>query len=296
MVHDCGQLTRETGHQPPGRTVSVASERISTMSITICLSGATGWVGADLARAINAAPDLHLSGAIARRSAGRRLGDVLHSPGLDIEIRATAREALQVPCDVFVEFSSPEVALDNVLQALSAGAHVVVGTSGLTDADYEDIHRAATDARRGVLAAGNLALTAVLLLKFATLAARYVPHWEIIDYAAAAKPDAPSGTARELACRLDRVRRPELLMPVDQTIGPRESRGATLGGCQVHSVRLPGYVASVEAIFGLPDMQLILRHDAGTSPKPYVDGALLAIRKVSDLRGLHRGLDVVMDF
>ena len=85
-------------------------------------------------------------------------------------------------------------------------------------------------------------------------------------------------------------------MPVEHTVGPRESRGASLGGCQVHSVRLPGYVASVEAIFGLPDMQLSLRHDAGGSAQPYVDGTLLAIRKVSALCGLQRGLDSVLEF
>ena len=104
------------------------------------------------------------------------------------------------------------------------------------------------------------------------------------------------GTARELAYRLGREQRPKLAVPVDQTVGPRESRGADLSGCQVHSVRLPGYVASVEAIFGVPQMQLSLRHDAGTSAQPYVDGTLLAIRKVSTLEGLHRGLDTIMDF
>jgi 4-hydroxy-tetrahydrodipicolinate reductase len=183
-----------------------------------------------------------------------------------------------------------------VLQALATGAHVVVGTSGLTDEDYAEIDQTAKAEGRGVLAAGNFALTAVLLLKFATLAARHIPHWEVIDYAGATKIDAPSGTARELAYRLGKVRQPKLAVPVDQTVGPRESRGAGLNGCQVHSVRLPGYVASVEAIFGLPDMQLSLRHDAGTSAQPYVDGTLLAIRKVSTLNGLHRGLDSVMDF
>lgn len=266
------------------------------MTINVCLAGTTGWVGADLARAIHTAEDLELSGAVARRSAGRRLGAVLDIPGLDLEIRATVREALERPCDVFVEFSRPEAAKYHVLQALAAGAHVVVGTSGLTDEDYAEIDHAAKTAGRGVLAAGNFALTAVLLLKFATLAARYIPQWEVIDYAGASKPDAPSGTARELAYRLGRVRLPELAVPVDQTVGSRESRGASLGGCQVHSVRLPGYVASVEAIFGLPEMQLSLRHDAGTSAQPYVEGTLLAIRKVAALQGLHRGLDTVMDF
>jgi 4-hydroxy-tetrahydrodipicolinate reductase len=266
------------------------------MSINVCLAGATGWVGGDLARAIHAADDLQLSGAIARSTAGKKLGEVLNIPGLDLVIYATAQEALGAPCDVFVEFSKPDSAKTHVLQALAADAHVVVGTSGLTDEDYAEIDHAALEANRGVLAAGNFALTAVLLLKFASMAAKYIPHWEVIDYAGAAKPDAPSGTARELAYRLGKVRQPELPVPIEQTVGPPESRGATLSGSQVHSIRLPGYVASVEAIFGLPDMQLSLRHDAGTGAQPYVDGTLLAIRKVSTLIGLHRGLDTIMDF
>ena len=265
------------------------------MTIKVCLAGATGWVGADLARAIYAADDLQLSGAVARGQAGRPLGEALNISELDLIIHASAKEALERPCDVFVEFSKPEAAKAHVLAGLAAGAHVVVGTSGLTDEDYAEIDEAAKKAQRGVLAAGNFALTAVLLLKFATLAAKFIPHWEVIDYAGAAKPDAPSGTARELAYRLGRVRRPELEVPVEQTVGPPESRGACLGGSQVHSVRLPGYVASVEAIFGLPQMQLSLRHDAGTSAQPYVDGTLLAIRKVATLDGLHRGLDAVMN-
>jgi 4-hydroxy-tetrahydrodipicolinate reductase len=253
-------------------------------------------VGAQLSQAIQAAPDLTLSGAVARSSAGRNLGKVLDIAGIDLKVQASPQEALKAPCDVFVEFSSPQVAKSHVLQALTAGAHVVVGTSGLTDEDYEEINHAANKTQRGVLAAGNFALTAVLLLKFATLAARYLPQWEVIDYAGAAKPDAPSGTARELAFRLGQVRRPDLAVPVEQTLGNRQSRGATLGGCQVHSVRLPGYVASVEAIFGLPGMQLSLRHDAGSDVQPYVDGTLLAIRKVPALKGLHRGLDTVLEF
>jgi len=265
------------------------------MTIRVCIAGATGWVGAELSRAVHAADDLILSGAIARRTAGRSLGSVLNVPGLDLTVCATCKEALAGGCEVFVEFSRPEVAKAHVLEALKAGIHAVVGTSGLTDADYAEIDQAAVSAGRGVLAAGNFALTAALLQKFATMAARFIPHWEVIDYADAVKPDAPSGTARELAFRLGQVQAPQLAVPVAQTIGPPESRGVSLGGCQVHSIRLPGYVASVEAIFGLPDMQLSLRHDAGTSAVPYVEGALLAIRKVSSLSGLHRGLDRVMD-
>jgi 4-hydroxy-tetrahydrodipicolinate reductase len=135
----------------------------------------------------------------------------------------------------------------------------------------------------------------VLLQRFAEAAARLIPHWEIVDYAHDDKRDAPSGTARELAARLSKVRQPAATVPLDQTIGERDARGATLAGSQVHSVRLPGYVISAEVIFGMPDQRLTIRHDSGTSARPYVDGALLAIRKVSTLTGVHRGLDAVLD-
>jgi 4-hydroxy-tetrahydrodipicolinate reductase len=83
---------------------------------------------------------------------------------------------------------------------------------------------------------------------------------------------------------------------VADTVGERDARGATLSGSQIHSVRLPGYVIGAEVVFGMPDQRLTIRHDAGNSARPYVDGALLAIRKVSTLVGVHRGLDVVLDF
>jgi hypothetical protein len=84
-------------------------------------------------------------------------------------------------------------------------------------------------------------------------------------------------------------------VPVEQTVGERDARGATVSGSQVHSIRLPGFVISAEVIFGMPDQKLTIRHDSGSSARPYVDGALLAIRKVSTLVGVHRGLDTVLD-
>jgi len=188
------------------------------------------------------------------------------------------------------------IAKSNVLAALQQGAHVVIGTSGLTEADYAEIAMVAEQRRLGVLAVGNFALTVVLLQKFSEIAARYIPQWEIIDYAHAGKKDAPSGTARELAYRLSNIRPSELTIPLEQTLGPVETRGARLTGSQVHSIRLPGYTISAEIIFGMPDQKLTIRHDSGSSAQPYVDGALLAIRKVNTFVSLRRGLDSVIDF
>ncbi|HLO29882.1 MAG TPA: 4-hydroxy-tetrahydrodipicolinate reductase [Anaerolineales bacterium] len=265
-------------------------------NIRVCVAGATGWAGSALSRGIFQAPDLELVAAISRSHADDILGNVLELPGLTAPIFGTVSEALQATPDVFVEYTKPDAAKSHILAALRGGAHVVVGTSGLSDEDYQEIDGVAREAGRGVLAVGNFALTAVLLQKFAEIAAKYIPHWEIIDYAHAEKKDVPSGTARQLASRLSQVRESQLDVPLGEIQGPRESRGVRLYGSQVHSIRLPGYMISVDAIFGMPDQKLILRHESGTSAEPYVNGALLAIRNVGSFVGVRRGLDSVMEF
>jgi len=265
------------------------------MTIRVCLAGATGWAGSALALAIAQSNDISLVSAVSRTYAGKTLADVLGEPRLGCSVYATSKEALAHPCDVFFEFTKPEAAKANVLAALDHGAHAVIGTSGLSEADYVDLAAAAEAHKRAVLAVGNFALTAVLLQRFAEIAARFIPQWEIIDYASDGKQDAPSGTVRELAFRLSQIRPSELTVPLEQTQGIAETRGARLAGSQVHSIRLPGYTISVETVFGMPDQRLTLRHDSGSGSQPYVDGALLAIRRVQTFVGLRRGLDRVMD-
>ena len=264
--------------------------------LKVCVAGATGWAGSELSRAIFRSTDLELVAAIARSKPGISLGKAIGMDGLQTPIFGDVAEALKTGPDVLVEYTKPDVAKSHVLAALRGGAHVVIGTSGLSNEDYEEIQEAALEAKRGVLAVGNFALTVVLLQKFAEMAAKYIPHWEIVDYAHAEKIDAPSGTARELANRLSKIREAQLDVPLDKVQGVKETRGARLQGTQVHSIRLPGYVISIDAIFGMPGQKLILRHESGLSAEPYVDGALLAIRQVGTLVGLHRGLDSVMEF
>ena len=264
--------------------------------IKICVAGATGWAGSELSRAIQNTEDMELVAAISRSQAGKTMGQVLGMEGLTTPIFKHVEAALETHPDVLVEYTKPDVAKHHALSALKSRAHVVIGTSGLTNEDYQEIDGLAREVNRGVLAVGNFALTVVLLQKFAEMAAKYIPHWEIIDYAYSKKIDAPSGTARELANRLSAIRPAALDVPLEEVNGLKETRGARLQGTQVHSVRLPGYVISIDAIFGMPDQKLILRHESGTSAVPYVDGALLAIREVGKLVGLHRGLDSVMKF
>jgi 4-hydroxy-tetrahydrodipicolinate reductase len=238
--------------------------------------------------------DLSLVGAVSRSNEGHSLKDVFAVINLDLKISGSVAEALETPTDVMVDFTNADVVKANVMTAIRKGVHVVIGSSGLSDEDFVEIDQAALEHKVGVVAAGNFAITAVLLQRFACEAAKYLSHWEIIDYASDTKKDAPSGTTRELAFRLGEVRRPEVTHPLNETIGERESRGVTLNGTQIHSLRLPGYVISVEAIFGAQDERLTIRHDAGSGAQPYIEGTLLAIRKVREQVGLIRGLDKIM--
>jgi 4-hydroxy-tetrahydrodipicolinate reductase len=245
--------------------------------------------------AVAGAEDLSLVGAVSRTHKGRSLKDAVGGPVPDVTVSGSVAEALEVPCDVLVDYTKADAVKGNVLTAIEKGVHVVIGSSGLTDEDFAEIDRAALDKKVGVIAAGNFAITAVLLQRFACEAARYLSQWEIVDYASDAKRDAPSGTARELAFRLSEVGRPEPTHPVAETIGESASRGLTLNGTQVHSLRLPGYVIGVEAIFGSKDERLTIRHDAGSGAEPYIQGTLLAVRKAPGRVGLVRGLDRIMD-
>ena len=261
------------------------------MAIRVCVAGVSGWTGGEVTRAVLACGEFELTGAVARRPAGRDVGELLGLPAQGVLVSGTLEEALARPADVLVDFTSPESVKQRALDALSRGVRVVVGTSGLTAADFQDIERQASERGLGVIAAGNFSLTAALAKHFALLAAKHLPSWEVIDYAHAEKPDAPSGTTRELADALGEVARNEQAVPVERTHGEPAARGASVAGTQVHSVRLPGVVLAFETIFGLPAERLTIRHDAGKGAAPYVRGTLLAVRRVMQVTGLVRGLD-----
>ena len=261
------------------------------MAIRICVAGATGWAGAAVTRAILDAPEFELVGALARHQGGEDIGVVLGRAAVGVPIAPALEDVLPRRPEVLIDYTKPDSVKGRVLAALAQGVRVVVGTSGLTAADYAEIEQAAQAEGLGVVAAGNFSITAALAKHFALIAAQYLPSWEIIDYAHADKMDAPSGTTRELAEALGRVAANQLDHPIEQTYGAKEARGAQIDGTPVHAVRLPGYVIAFETIFGLPDERLTIRHDAGAGAEPYVGGTLLAARKVTRVTGLVRGLD-----
>jgi len=245
--------------------------------IRVCVAGVTGWTGSAVAEAVEAAGDLELVAGVSRS---------------DSASFSSVAEALDaVPADVLVDYTHASVTKTNTLAAIERGVAVVVGSSGMSADDYAEVDAAAHEHRVGVIAAGNFSVTAALLLRFAVETARHLDSWELIDYASATKPDAPSGTARELAERLADVRHPEVGVALEDVLGAREARGAAVAGTRVHSLRLPSFSVSTEAVFAAQGERLSIRHDAGESAAPYVAGTLVAIRAVSGRVGLTRGLD-----
>ena len=246
------------------------------------MAGATGWTGGAIAEAIAAADDLDLRSAVSRSAAGGETHGAPTHPSVGAALDGV---------DVLVDYTSHDVAKANALEAIGRGVAVVIGTSGLTADDFAEIDAAAREHGVGVIAAGNFSLTAAMAKASATLAAKHLPNWEIIDYASAGKADAPSGTARELAETLGAAAKERSLA---DTHGAVEARGADIAGTQVHSVRLPSFTVSTEIVFALPDERLSIRHDAGSSAAPYVAGTLLAVRAVTGRTGLTRGLDTLL--
>jgi 4-hydroxy-tetrahydrodipicolinate reductase len=261
--------------------------------IRVCVAGATGWTGSTVASAVVDADDLTLRSAVARSAAGSDLGRAWGKADNGVPVFGTVAEALD-GCDVLVDYTSYASIREHTLIAVDRGIHVVVGSSGLSTGDLAEIDGRARKNGVGVFAAGNFSITATLMQLAALAVAPHLPSWEIIDYASATKPDSPSGTSRELAESLAEIKQPYVDRPIAETGGLVEARGATVAGTQIHSVRLPGYELAAEVIFGLPHERLIIRHESGHDATQFVDGTLLAIRKVVASVGVTRGLAALL--
>ncbi|MGI8575066.1 MAG: 4-hydroxy-tetrahydrodipicolinate reductase [Egibacteraceae bacterium] len=208
---------------------------------------------------------------------------------LDLVARITSAVSLQAVldagCDVAVEFTTPSTVKANTAWLLERGVHVVVGATGLSDADLAEL-RARTGPAH-CLVAPNFSIGAVLLMQFAQQAAAHFDAAEIVELHHPGKVDAPSGTALRTASLIGQVRRGSFSPP-----GPagHPARGAEADGIPVHSVRLPGLVASQEVLFGGVGQTLTLRHDT-FDRSAFMPGVLLAVKNVAALDGLVVGLE-----
>lgn len=264
-----------------------------TTIVNVCIAGASGGVGSCLVKAVLASDEFSLTGATSRRHAGRDIGQALGGEDCGVIACDTLEAALEPLPDVIIDYTHPDVRMTHARCAIARRLPMVIGTTGFTAEEFTELDRDAHAAGIG-LATGNFSMTAALLQHFALIAARYLPHWSVIDYCKADKPDVPSGTARELAELMSEVREPDNALSRDAYLGYRDALGAEIEGGRVHSVRLPGYVAGAEVRFGLQGERLTLQHEMGERNEIFVDGSLLAARKVLSHVGLIRGLDKLL--
>jgi 4-hydroxy-tetrahydrodipicolinate reductase len=243
--------------------------------IRVAIAGHRGKVGSVLAAALQAEPDIEYVGGIG---------------GAD-DLAAFLREKRP---QALVDFTRPAVALHNALAAVAAGAAPVVGTTGIPADGLDKLETACRDRKLGGIVAPNFAIGAVLMMHLADIAAPHFDAAEVIEMHHPAKLDAPSGTALSTAKRLAARRgsKPFSHQKPDKTT-LEGTRGGEEGSVAVHSVRLPGFVADQEVIFGLPGQTLTITHRT-TSREAYVPGVLLAIRKVTSEPRFYRGLDQLL--
>ena len=208
------------------------------MAIRVAVAGAAGRMGQTVCQAVQGAEDLELTGRA--------------DPRLDVSVADVVGQA-----DVLVDFTVPETALENARQAVAAGVHVVIGTTGFDLAALNDLHGA------NVIAAPNFAIGAVLMMQFAAQAARHMARAEIIELHHDRKLDKPSGTAARTAKLM-------------------QEAAPDLGEVPIHSVRLPGLVAHQEVVLGEEGQTLTIRHDS-LDRESFMPGVLLAVRRVGSL-------------
>jgi 4-hydroxy-tetrahydrodipicolinate reductase len=262
--------------------------------IRVGVLGAAGRMGRLVSQAIADDPDLALVAAINPSFEGEHLGSMIGHPEIDVRISQEIETLLQAETEVAVDFTTPQAVMDNVRWAIEHAMHIVVGTTGIGQGELAEIERLIEDEghESNVIAAPNFAIGAVLLQRFAALAARHFPAAEIIELHHDGKLDAPSGTATATAERMAKAREEDWQGPTAESV--KGVRGGEHDGIRIHSVRLPGLVAHQEVIFGGLGQTLTIRHDA-PQRLSYMPGVLLAIRAIITRPGLTVGLEPLLN-
>lgn len=262
--------------------------------IRVGVIGACGRMGQMVCRATAEAPDLALVAAVDRSRLGQSIGPLIGHPKIDVPVTEELDRLLEAEVEVAVDFTHPEVVMDNVRWCVMHAIHLVVGTTGVTEEDLEEIRALieAEGAESNVVVAPNFALGAVLMQGFAAQAARHFSAVEVIELHHDQKADAPSGTSMATVRRLLQERAEAYHGPPDEALAG--VRGGDVEGVRVHSVRLPGLVAHQEVIFGGQGQTLTIRHDS-TDRSSFMPGVLMAVRAVMTRPGLTVGLEPLLD-
>ncbi len=266
----------------------------ATNLIKVLVNGAYGRMGRTVLNAVINDNELELVGAV-DVIGGADTGEISGNKKNGIIIETDLSKALEThKPEVMIDFTQPNVVFNNVITALKHKVSPVVGTTGLSDEAKEEIRKTSEENDTPVFIAPNFAIGAVLMMLVSKQIAKYMPDVEIIELHHDKKLDAPSGTAELTAKMITEVRESHQQGHPDEVEKISHVRGGNVDGIRIHSVRLPGYVAHQEVIFGGLGQTLTIRHDS-TGRDSFMPGVLLACKKVHQLKGLTVGLDKLLD-
>jgi len=258
----------------------------------VVVRGAAGKVGQEVVRAVQAEEDLKLVGAVDLKAPGETL---LLEDGTMVPF-GTDFEAMlgQVKPDVVVDFTIASATMPAVRIAVDKRVNMVIGSTGFSPGDIDEMKRLVRGGKVGVFVASNFALGAILMMHCAKIVGKYFDHVEITELHHDRKIDAPSGTALSTAQAMLRARGKSFELPaVRDTVTPQPSRGLETEGINIHSVRLPGLMAHQEVVFGGPGQTLTIRHDT-INRECYMPGVIMAVREITKRPGFIYGLDQLL--
>lgn len=265
------------------------------MTIKVAVNGALGNMGKTVVRAVHADPALQLVAAIDINGNNKDIGLLAGIEEVNIPVTTDLAATLQqIKPDVVVDFTSPFTVMQNIETALSLQVRPVVGTTGITEADIEKIKNWSAQYQTPAVVAPNFAIGAVLMMQFAVQAAKFLPEAEIIELHHDRKIDAPSGTAIKTAEMMLKSRGQAVPRQVEELEKVAGARGGNLEGIHIHSVRLPGYVAHQEVIFGGLGQILTIRHDS-MDRTSFIPGVLLGIKEVMKREDVIYGLENILN-
>ncbi|MGM8213958.1 4-hydroxy-tetrahydrodipicolinate reductase [Bacillaceae bacterium W0354] len=266
-----------------------------TETINILLAGPRGKMGKEALKMIHDNHHFNLVGCIDRTNQGKSVKDIEGLPSIDAPIFTVAEEAFErLNADVLVDLTNPESGFKHTKLALLHHVRPVVGTSGFSETQLKEIKTLSEKQKTGVVIAPNFAIGAVLMMRFSQMAAKFFSHVEIIEKHHDEKLDAPSGTAIKTAQLIKEVRQSFQQGHQDETETIPCARGANYDGFRIHSVRLPGYVAQQEVIFGQDGQTLTITHNS-TERKSFMSGVKFAIEQVMQMDEYVYGLENLME-
>ncbi len=261
----------------------------------IVVNGACGRMGQEVVKTVINESDDMLVGVCDHSNIGQNIMEILSLDHEALFIEKDLSEIIkETDPDVIIDFTTPSVVMENIKTGLENRVSMIVGTTGITDVDLKSIEEMCEKNRVNALIVPNFAIGAILMMRFAAEAAKYLDDVEIIELHHDQKVDSPSGTAIKTADLINRNRKQIQEKNIDEIEKISGARGADADGIKIHSVRLPGLVAHQEVMFGAEGQSLLIKHDS-YNRKSFMPGVRLALEKINEISGLVYGLEKLLD-